>query len=89
MSFFQMFSFSQNVFLDFSNKDFDPANSCVFNRAALSATSTERIESLAQPKMLYSGYTFPYPMARPITGGAKNAVASERVQILALPRGKK
>ena len=63
----------------------------MFNKAALHARSSERIESLAQPKLLCKGYTFAYPVntvIRPVSSGAKNAVASERVQNLAIPKTK-
>ncbi len=60
----------------------------MYNKAALHARSSERIESLAQPKLLCKGYTFAYPQTRPVSSGAKNAVASERVQTLAAPKTK-
>ena len=56
------------------------------SEAALKSQGSERLSSLAEPKTFHRDFQPPKSVYTTVTGAAKNASASQRVETLALPK---
>lgn len=76
-------------FKDFSARDYDPNNSCVYNKAALTVECSDRIYRLSSAKSDYKDYKFARTPYTSVTPAAQNATASFRIEMMCIPLKRK
>ena len=65
--------------VEYSDRDRDPTNSGVYNKAALKYEPTDRVRILAEPLPVAPGYVFAKPIIRAVSAAAKNFETTERL----------